>query len=119
MAYSIDFRKRAIAFMDNGHTTAELKEAFGIFASTLNAWRRLMDDTGTLEPKVIPGRPSKIDLENLKRDVNERPDAYLRELAAPYNCSTTAVFNALKKLKTTYKKKPLRAPRNPRKIGNI
>jgi hypothetical protein len=37
MAYSIDFRKRAIAFMNEEHTFAELKEAFNIFPSTLAA----------------------------------------------------------------------------------
>jgi hypothetical protein len=42
MAYSLDFRKQAIAYMDRGHTFAELKEAFNIFLSALNAWRRLL-----------------------------------------------------------------------------
>jgi transposase len=90
--------------MDNGHTVAELKEAFGIFASTLDAWRKLMKETGSLETRAIPGRPPTIDLEKLKQAIEEKPDAYLRELAEPYNCSTTAVFNALKKIKFTYKK---------------
>jgi transposase len=104
MAYSMDFRKRAIEYMEKGHTVAQLREAFGIFASTLNAWRKLMNETGSLKPRAIPGRPPMIDLENLKRAVEEKPDAYLRELAEPYNCSTTAVFNALRKHKITYKK---------------
>jgi transposase len=115
MAYSIDFRKRAIAYMDEGHTTAQLKEAFGIYASTLNAWRKLMEKTGSLKPRAIPGRPSKIDVENLKQAVEAKPDAYLRELAKLYNCSITAVFNALKRHKITYKKRLLPTVKNRRK----
>jgi transposase len=75
MAYSIDFRKRAIAYMDEGHTTVQLREAFGIFASTLNAWRKLMEETGSLKQRAIPGRPPTIDIESLKRAVEEKPDA--------------------------------------------
>ena len=104
MAYSMDFRRRAIEYMDEGHTTAQLKEAFGTFASTLNRWRRLIETAGSLEPLPIPGRPPAIDLESLKRAIEEKPDAYLRELAEQYNCSVTAVFYAIKKLKLTYKK---------------
>jgi transposase len=117
MAYSMDFRKRAVEYMEEGHTVAQLKEAFGIFASTLNSWRKLMKETGSLQPRSIPGRPPTIDLESLKRAVEEKPDAYLRELAEPYNCSTTAVFNALRKHKITYKKKLSPMPKNQRKSG--
>ena len=31
MAYSIDYRKRAVEYKDSGHTFKELKEAFKIF----------------------------------------------------------------------------------------
>jgi len=33
MAYSIDFRKRAVEFMDEGHTEKELYAAFKIWPS--------------------------------------------------------------------------------------
>jgi transposase-like protein len=102
----MDFRKRAIAFMDEGHTFAELKRAFNIFPSTLVSWRKLAGESGTLAPRRIPGRPPKIDIDSLKQAVAEKPDAYLRELAAPYGCSVVAVFNALHKYNITHKKRP-------------
>ena len=104
MAYSIDFRKRALAFMDEGHTFDELKEVFGIYPSTLCGWRKLRDETNSLEPRPNLGRPSMIDIEKLQRAVQEKPDAYLRELAVSQNCSISAIFKALKKHKITYKK---------------
>jgi transposase len=104
MAYSLDFRKQAIAYMDRGHTFAELKEAFNIFPSTLNAWRRLLNETGELRPRPIPGRPPTIDIPALKADINAKPDAYLRELAEPHGCSANAVWLALKRHGITYKK---------------
>jgi transposase len=90
--------------MDRGHTFAELKEAFNIFPSTLNAWRKLLNETGELKPRLIPGRPPTIDIAALKADINAKPDAYLRELAEPHGCSANAVWLALKRHGITYKK---------------
>jgi len=36
MAYSIDFRKKAIEYMEKGHTKEELFEAFGIYKSRIS-----------------------------------------------------------------------------------
>jgi hypothetical protein len=47
--------------------------------------------------------------------VAEKPDAYLRELAGKFNCTGSAVFYALKKLKITRKKSVLPITKNPRK----
>ena len=90
--------------MDEGHTFAELKQAFDIFPSTLAGWRKRMAESGTLEPKPIPGRTPKIDRDALLRAVRAKPDAYLRELAKPFGCSAVAVFQALKKHHVTCKK---------------
>ena len=46
MAYSIDFRKRAIAYWDKGRTQEELYDAFGIFPARVNEWKRLLKETG-------------------------------------------------------------------------
>jgi hypothetical protein len=46
MAYSLDFRKRVIAFMNERHTFAKLKEAVTSFPSTFAAWHKLFDESG-------------------------------------------------------------------------
>ncbi len=105
MAYSIDFRKRALAYMDAGHTGRELYEAFKIYPSAIERWRKLLAETGSLEPQYNETRSGKIDLQKLKQALEEKPDAYLSELAIQFACTKQAVFYALKRLRITYKKR--------------
>ena len=104
MAYSVDFRKRAIAFMDEGHTGKQLYEAFKIWPSEVNKWRKLLETTGSLEPQYPETRDGKIDLQKLEQALERKPDAYLSELAKEFNCTKQAVFYALKRLKISLKK---------------
>jgi transposase len=116
MAYSLDFRRRAMAYMDEGHTYKELYEAFKIYPSTIEAWRKLLAETGSLEPQYSNRKsPRKIDLEKLREAVKEKPDAYLWELALQFGCTKQAIFTALKKLNITYKKKRSHTPKSARK----
>jgi transposase len=64
----------------------------------------LLKETGSLEPKYRKTRTRKIDLEKLKQAIEEKPDAYLSELAAQFDCTPQAIFYALKRLKITLKK---------------
>jgi transposase len=106
MAYSVDFRKRAIAYMDEGHTGKELYAVFKIWPSEVNKWRKLLETTGSLEPQYRKTRVRKIDLQKLQLAVERRPDAYLSELAKEFDCSAEAVRKALIRLKITLKKRP-------------
>jgi len=112
MAYSIDFRKRAIEYMDAGHTGKELYEAFKIYPSAIERWRKLLYETGTLELQYNGTRTGKIDLSKLQKAVEERPDAYLSELAIQFGCTKQAVFYALKRLEITVKKRHLHIPKS-------
>lgn len=112
MAYSVDFRKRALNFMDEGHTYAELYESFKIYPATIEDWRKLLAETGSLKPQYRKTRKCKIDTKELRQALEEKPDAYLHELAKPFNCTKQAVFYALRKLKQTYKKNPLHTQKN-------
>ena len=104
MAYSEDFRRRAIEFMDEGHTGKELYEAFKIFPSTVYSWRKLLEKTNSLDPQYPKTRKGKIDLKKLEQALERKPDATLSELAKIFDCKKQSVFVALKKLKITYKK---------------
>ena len=90
--------------MDEGHTGKELYEAFKIYPSTLNGWRKLLRETGSLEPKYPETREGKIDLQKLEQELKRKPDLTLSELALIFNCKKQSVHTALKKLKITYKK---------------
>lgn len=104
MAYSKDFRKKAIEYMDKGHTQKELKEAFGIYPSEVSKWRKLIAETGSLEPQYRKTRVRKIDMAKLEQEMERKPDLTLSELAVIFNCTKQAVFCALKRMKITYKK---------------
>jgi transposase len=106
MTYDKKFRERAIAFKDSGATFKQLKEVFGIDRKTYITWVKLRDETGSLvTDKSHSPRKRKIDLEKLKKYVERKPDAYLKELAEFFNCTPQAVFTALKKIKFTRKKR--------------
>ena len=104
MAYSIDFRKAAIEYMEKGHSKEELYEAFGIYPSRITAWRKLLKATGSLEPQYKETRERKIDLTELTKALERKPDATLGELARKFDCTETAIFYALKRAKLTLKK---------------
>jgi len=106
MAYSTDYKKRALAYKDEGHTFKELYETFKIPAATYYNWKGQVEK-GVLGVKVQRTRNRKINPEELKRVVEEKPGAYLREIAEEFGCSITAVHKRLKKMKITYKKRRL------------
>jgi transposase len=106
MAYGMDFKKRAVAYKQEGHTFKQLREAFGIPSETYYQWEKKLK-SGYYEIKVERTRNRKIDKEDLKRSVARKPDSYPYELAQKYRCTESAVFYALKKLKITLKKRHL------------
>jgi len=101
--YSIDYRKRAVEYKREGHTFKQLWEAFRIRSETYYRWSREYDKGFPKSPPQT--RTGKIDKEALKQAVEERPDAYLRELAKPFGCTPIAVHQMLKTMGITLKKR--------------
>ncbi len=59
---------------------------------------------GHLERKKRVAKRRKIPLEELKSFVEAYPDAFLREIAAHFECAVPSVWAALKQIKVTLKK---------------
>jgi transposase len=116
MAYSMDYRKRAIEYKEEGHSFKELKEAFKIPPETYYDWKKKMV-SGYYDTKSKVERSGKIDKQALKKAVEEKPDAYLRELAEPFGVSPQSVFRCLKNMGITYKKRHLPTQRNLKLTG--
>lgn len=112
MAYSVDFRLRAINFVDVGHSEEELYEVFGVYMSAVKRWRKQLRETGSLKPNYPKTRASKIDIQELEKAVEEKPSAYLHELGVKFGCTKQAIFYALKRAGITYKKKHLPTLKN-------
>jgi transposase len=70
----------------------------------LQNWKNQLNKTGVLEPKTRRETWRKIDPERLKDYLKQYPDAFLKEMAKEFNCSETAIFKALKRLKISRKK---------------
>ena len=106
MTYSIDLREKVMEFLQKGHRVSQAEDAFGISGFTIRKWRRLLEETGSLEDEPRRATFKKLDPEKLAAYVGEHPDAYLQEMGEAFGCSGTAVFKALRRLKITRKKKP-------------
>ena len=117
MAYSEDFRRRVMKYLDEGHKWAEARETFKISMTAINSWRQKYKETGEIKDDP-PRRKAykKLDPQKLKAYVEEHPDAYLKEIGEVFRCSDTAVQKAFKRLGITRKKRPNgTASKNPSK----
>ena len=105
MAYSEDYRKRAVEFYHEGNTPAEVSEVFKIQPATLRDWEERLA-AGSLKPRYPKTRkPRKLPPDELAQYMDLHPDAFLAEIGEHFGCSAEAVRKALKKLKITRKKK--------------
>ena len=71
----------------------------------LYQWKRNKETTGfyVLKSEKLT-RKRKINFEELKLAIKDKPDIYIREIALKFNCSITAIHACLKQLKITRKK---------------
>ncbi len=116
MPYDEKYRAQAVAYKKAGHTFKELKEVFKICTRTYYTWIALYEEHGVYNPpKGKQTRTCKIVTEKLRQAIEEKPDAYLHELAKQFDCTPQAVFYALKRMKITRKKRHLPTAKNPKK----
>ena len=103
MVYSLDFREKALEVKKKEKLTFEEgAKRFGIGKATLVRWSK------DIMPKTTRYKPClKMDWQALKKDVEDHPDAYLKERAERFGVSSSGVRYALKRLKITYKKNSL------------
>lgn len=112
MAYDIEFIKRAVDYRQNGHSFKQLREAFGIPPETYYQWKYNLEIGYYDIEKGKQERKRKIDREQLKLAVANKPDAYLYEFAELFDCSPQAIFYMLEKMNITLKKRPLPTVKN-------
>ena len=100
MAYETSFRKHVLKIKEKEKLTYEqTSERFGINIRTLFRWRH--------KPEYIKRRnkpATKIDMEALKKDIDDRPDDYNYERASRFKVSTHAIWAAMRRLGIRHKK---------------
>lgn len=57
--YSKDLRTRVLAAVDAGRPREEVAKTFSVSVPTIKRWLKRRRETGDVEPKPIPGRPSR------------------------------------------------------------
>jgi len=78
---------------------------FGLGKNTITEWKKLREETGTLENRKLERKQRKIDPEKLAEDVKSYPDDFSYERAARFGCSESGIEKALKKAEITRKKR--------------
>ena len=101
MTFPLIYRKKVFETKEKQNLTfQQTSDLFGISMKTLFRWHKKM------QPCMTRRRPSqKIDLEKLKKDVEDHPDNYIWERAQRFGVSKSGIRAALIRLKITYKKK--------------
>jgi len=112
--YGQDLRDRILAAYDRGKRTREISSTFGVspaYARRVKQVRREENRTTRLPMGGI--RVVKIDLEELRKLVEQQPDATIPELhqrLGKGRCSESAVGMALQRLNLTFKKRRFMRP---------
>jgi transposase len=117
MAYSADYRKAAVAFKQAGHTFRELRDVFKITPRTYYQWIEILETSGSVKIEIKRTRRGKSGPDALKKAVEEKPDAYLRELPGMSGCAPSSVYRRLASPGLTYKKRLSSARKNPKRRG--
>jgi transposase len=101
MAYSSDTRKMVLNYLATGHSYEEARKELGVGISTIKAWKKLLNETGSLEKRAVQRLPRKYPCEELKSYVSEHPDATLKEIAEHFGGSLSGVHDTLARQKIT------------------
>jgi transposase len=104
MAYSIDFKERAVEYRQEEHTIKETCKAFNIGTTTLKKWTRLFLAGETLEPKKRVRESKVYPAGKICAYVKANPQATLAEIAEHFGGSISGANMALKRSKITFKK---------------
>ena len=110
---SQDLRDRILVSYDRGMQTAEIAEVFCVSPSWTRRVRQRRRDFGETTPRKM-GSPGvrKISRERLAELVAEQPDATASELRDRLDvvCSESAIYQVLKQLGLTFKKRQSTPP---------
>lgn len=102
MTYSVDFRRKVVAYVRSGGGQAEAARHFDVSLWCVRDWLARKD----LQPqqKGVP-RKRKLDKDALKARVRDNPDATLHEHAQHCGVDRSVIGKALKRMKITRKKR--------------
>lgn len=98
-----DIRKCVLAFVRGGGSKAEAARRFQVSRGSVYNWRKAADTLSYRKPGPKKGR--RLEWEALRRHVEEHSDLTQKERARHFGVSRHCIWNALRKMGLTRKKK--------------
>ncbi|MEG2301127.1 MAG: IS630 transposase-related protein, partial [Acinetobacter sp.] len=99
MSYSEHFRKKVLAKLEEGYSIRAVAAQFEIDKNTIVQSKKRIEIKRTR-----PRKPSKIDNDALRADVEKYPDDYKYERAMRFGCGTFSISDGFRHLGITIKK---------------
>ncbi len=111
MTHSLSFRMKVLSVKEKENLSfKKVAKRFDVGVASVVRWSK------NLNPLKNRNKPAtKIDMEALKRDIQDNPDSYQYERAQRFGVTQTGIWHALKRLKVTYKKNFLSSESRHRK----
>jgi transposase len=103
--YREEFRRKVLKYIRRGGSKAEAVRHFGLSRSTINQWLTLGDN---LAPRK-PGPPSKLDLDTLRKAVEQHPYRPNTEWAREFGVAESTIRYALAGMKLIRRRRPAAA----------
>jgi transposase len=113
-AYSVDLREKVLRAVDQGYPRNEIIKLLGVSRATIKRYLKQRRETGTMNVRPIPGRPSKkfVPLQaGLVAQLQAHPDATLEthcqiwEQEHGWGVSPTTMGRAIRQVGWTRKKR--------------
>src|SRR5437762_5928562 len=113
-AYSVDVREKVLRAVDQGYPREEIVKLLGVSRATIKRYVKQRRETGTVAPKVIPGRPPKklgplqaelVAQLQAHNDLSLEDQCRLWEQSHGVQVSTATMSRAIKRLAWTRKKR--------------
>lgn len=100
LTHSLDFRMKVLLIKEKENLSfRKAAKRFDVGVASIMRWSK--------NPKPLKNRnkpATKIDMEALKKDIQENPDAYQYERAKKLGVSQTGIWHAMNRLNVSYKK---------------
>ena len=89
MAYSIDLRETVIKYIMRGNSLRKAREIFKVSLNTIQGWKRLKKETGSLQKRSKKAICRVYNPEKLENYIKDNPRAYLKEIANEFGGSVS------------------------------
>jgi len=116
-AYPVELRERIVVFVEEGGSKVDASRHFQISRQTVYRYLTAQQG-GNLAPKPQGGSKKKFESEKLRKAVVKNPDATLKEYGEKLGVSHVAVWQRLRQLAITLKKRPCATPNGTRRTGS-